>query len=273
MQSWARKHKQLKYQQFSGFTIVELLIVIVVIAILAAISIVAYNGIQEKARSTSVVSALSQSYKKITLWSIENEGQYPAQLSDVAINDTNTILYQYSVDNTTTPASFCTTATYGSISYYISNTSNTPQLGTCSGYNTIAWNKVSSLSDTPVPAAAIDTSVYRTSVASLRLGPNSTGLPLKGSPFATTVGQTYTVELWVRSDPNWNGVNNNSKIRFGTSAGLMNACGYGGVKSSWTRVTCSYTIPSNISQLTISVGNDGTTGNIWIDDVSLSISN
>lgn len=33
-----------------GFTIVELLIVIVVIAILAAISVVAYNGIQNRAR-------------------------------------------------------------------------------------------------------------------------------------------------------------------------------------------------------------------------------
>lgn len=33
-----------------GFTIVELLIVIVVIAILAAISIIAYNGIQSRAR-------------------------------------------------------------------------------------------------------------------------------------------------------------------------------------------------------------------------------
>ena len=34
----------------SGFTIVELLIVIVVIGILAAITIVAYNGIQSRAR-------------------------------------------------------------------------------------------------------------------------------------------------------------------------------------------------------------------------------
>ena len=42
---WPRKRRR-------GFTIVELLIVIVVIAILAAITIVAYNGIQSRARNT-----------------------------------------------------------------------------------------------------------------------------------------------------------------------------------------------------------------------------
>ncbi len=50
---WAR-NKQL------GFTIVELLIVIVVIAILAAITIVSYNGIQERARISTAQSFASQ---------------------------------------------------------------------------------------------------------------------------------------------------------------------------------------------------------------------
>ena len=42
-----------KQTKSSGFTIVELLIVIVVIAILAAITIVAYNGIQDRANTTA----------------------------------------------------------------------------------------------------------------------------------------------------------------------------------------------------------------------------
>ena len=50
-----------------GFTIVELLIVIVVIGILAAITIVAFNGVQERARTTSVVSDISGANKLIKL--------------------------------------------------------------------------------------------------------------------------------------------------------------------------------------------------------------
>lgn len=51
----------------SGFTIVELLIVIVVIGILAAITIVAYNGIQARAQNASVQNDLSAMAKKIEL--------------------------------------------------------------------------------------------------------------------------------------------------------------------------------------------------------------
>lgn len=58
-----------------GFTIVELLIVIVVIAILAAITIAAYNGIQERARISSVTSALKQASKKLQVYQVDNPDQ------------------------------------------------------------------------------------------------------------------------------------------------------------------------------------------------------
>ena len=54
----------------SGFTIVELLIVIVVIAILAAISIVAYTGIQNRARASAIISDLKATEKALNAYKV-----------------------------------------------------------------------------------------------------------------------------------------------------------------------------------------------------------
>lgn len=48
----------IKSQVAYGFTIVELLVVIIVIGILAAITIVSYNGVQKRARATVVSTDL-----------------------------------------------------------------------------------------------------------------------------------------------------------------------------------------------------------------------
>ncbi|HZP55336.1 MAG TPA: type II secretion system protein [Candidatus Saccharimonadales bacterium] len=74
----------------SGFTIVELLIVIVVIGILAALVIVTYNGIQQKARDTerkTDVKALQGQLE--AYWA--NNAKYPtmAQLNDSAFRTAN----------------------------------------------------------------------------------------------------------------------------------------------------------------------------------------
>lgn len=63
-------------RQQQGFTIVELLIVIVVIGILAAITIVAFNGIQDRTRTTAKVNDIKSLQKIVELYYAEN-GTYP----------------------------------------------------------------------------------------------------------------------------------------------------------------------------------------------------
>ncbi len=55
----------------SGFTIVELLIVIVVIGILAAITIVAYNGIQTRAENIKTISGTKEYIKIIEAYRVQ----------------------------------------------------------------------------------------------------------------------------------------------------------------------------------------------------------
>lgn len=63
-------------KRLRGFTIVELLIVIVIIAILATITIVVYNGVQEKAYA-SKGAAVANSYAKIFELAKLNDDNYP----------------------------------------------------------------------------------------------------------------------------------------------------------------------------------------------------
>jgi len=64
------------FKKSPGFTIVELLIVIVVVAILATIAIVAYNGIQARARDSERQTEMQTIEKALSLYFIDN-GSYP----------------------------------------------------------------------------------------------------------------------------------------------------------------------------------------------------
>ena len=77
-------------KQTRGFTIVELLIVIVVIAILAAITIVAYNGIQNRAKNTQQISAMSTYVKGLGLYAASNNNQYPTDAAVACFDGTST---------------------------------------------------------------------------------------------------------------------------------------------------------------------------------------
>lgn len=70
-----------------GFTIVELLIVIVVIGILAAITIVAYNGIQARAENTKTVSGVADYVRTLKLYAAD-KGNYPVNAAYPCLGET-----------------------------------------------------------------------------------------------------------------------------------------------------------------------------------------
>jgi type IV pilus assembly protein PilA len=78
MMVFESSNKNLLSKNSNGFTIVELLIVVVVIAILSAITIVSYNGIQKRAQTVSYATAANQTYSQLQIFktTAEQPGLY-----------------------------------------------------------------------------------------------------------------------------------------------------------------------------------------------------
>jgi len=126
-----------------GFTIVELLIVVVVIAILAAITIVAYNGIQQRARTSAAQSELSSAIKKLEAYrynGISNE-RYPADLATADVKSSNNVTFNY-YPNVTSNA-YCLEAVSGTLTYVTTSLTKSSDTGTCSVTNgLVGWWKL-----------------------------------------------------------------------------------------------------------------------------------
>jgi len=131
--------KKSNFKQFSrarGFTIVELLVVIVVIGILAAITLVSYTGVTQRAATVTLKSDLKNASTKLSLYNVTNSN-YPADLAsataaDVLPKSPNTT-FQY----TLTGSSYCLSATSlqaGNSAYHYSSLVGTIESGVCEGH-------------------------------------------------------------------------------------------------------------------------------------------
>lgn len=85
-------------QRAYGFTIVELLIVIVVIAILAAISVVAYRGVSNSAYDSAVMADLNSFQKQMEVVKA-NIGRYPHDRNEFPDFKINKSAYDTRVNN------------------------------------------------------------------------------------------------------------------------------------------------------------------------------
>ena len=92
-----------------GFTIVELLIVIVVIGILAAITIVAYNGLQQRARDSERKSELAIIERYVKMYIADN-GTPPSTASGCYHARSNVLSGCESMNSLPNIATYLTTA-------------------------------------------------------------------------------------------------------------------------------------------------------------------
>lgn len=108
--------------QAHGFTLVELIIVIVVISILATIAIMSYNGVKDRATAAKAASTLG-SYVDILQIYYLNNGAYPVTSGNICLGETS----NYPADGTFA-AGECVTGGAATVNTTVNN-----QLKTVSG--------------------------------------------------------------------------------------------------------------------------------------------
>ncbi len=122
-----------------GFTIVELLIVVVVIAILAAITIVAFSGIRSRAIASALQADLTSASKQLKLYQIDYNA-YPSSIDTVThcpvpaddkycmkVSAGNDFI-SYTVNNATNPQTFTLDIVNTDGTQYYITESSTPTL-------------------------------------------------------------------------------------------------------------------------------------------------
>ena len=198
-----------------GFTIVELLIVIVVVGILAAITIVSYTAVTQNAKVKSMEGDLQTAITDLNKFRSE-EGRYPDDLAALQLTPSDGVSYQYTYDSTND--AYCITASISSASIYAQSGSRKVEDGGCPGHGVNGAGPITNLVINPnaVSTAGFSSSGATGSNAIIASGGYQDSSFIRrtfsaagsnGLYFGTNVtnlggieaGKTYTASAWVRT--------------------------------------------------------------------------
>jgi len=112
----------------SGFTIIELLIVIVVIGILSTIVIISYRGVQIQAARTTLSGDLVAATGKLENYKAENS-VFPDTIAAANLKLSEGVSVQYQYEPTT--RGYCLAATIKDITRHVKNDATEPKDGSC----------------------------------------------------------------------------------------------------------------------------------------------
>ncbi len=129
-----------------GFTILELLVVVAVIGVLAAVSVMAFTGLQRRANESAAATAIENAAKKLDVYKVTNRF-YPNSLNDAEVQDYNSTSYQYTLRND--GLYYCLTATTSKTSMFGNSISTEPERGGCPGHGVDGVPPVYNLATNP----------------------------------------------------------------------------------------------------------------------------
>lgn len=259
-----------KSKSTSAFTIVELLIVIVVIAILAAITIVAYNGIQDRARASAAAQGLSNAAKKIKYWQAEQDstsfpdctafstalGVSPASCTPTV----GSVAYQYTQNLNGT---YCITATVSGKSYKLAGNATQSVQGACDGHGLDGITAITNFNINPsleangnswggwagsggVYTLARQTTGGYHGAAFHRATWTTAGSGGVNFTFPAVAGTTYTTSMYVRPSKT-------TSVWCNWQNGGSTSTSYNITANIWNRVTCTGTVPSGQTSVQFNV--------------------
>ena len=197
---------RVRNERAAGFTIVELLIVVVVIAILAAITIVSYNGIQQRATASSLQSEVSQALKKVeSLKTLSGTDTYPTSQANAGLSTSGSGVLSYfnePISNT-----YCIESKKGTVSYSANSITKAVTAGECSTNGLIGWWKLNNTTEDASPNGFNGTASSLTT-ATGQNGQANTAYAFDGSTSSFTVPHAPALDTSMESVSFWAKPNN-----------------------------------------------------------------